>query len=161
MSRNAGQTVSQQLSRQIKNPLTLIAVFAGLAEVAATGALPFLPDTIQQTFVWYVMLFPVLLVLAFFLTLNFNHGVLYSPSDFQDESNFLGVLTGSYSGGTSETDTLRRYWKPDGSVVNKQNERRLKEWLRSNGFDPESVTFFLRNEMFTDARQRAIVDLEL
>ncbi len=153
--------VSQKPLRQISNPLTLIAVFAGLAEVAATTVLPMLSGTIQETFVWYVMLFPVLLVLAFFLTLNFNHVVLYSPSDFQDESNFLGVLTGRYSSGTSDADTLRRYWKPNDSVVDKRNERRLKEWLRSNGLEPESITFFLRNEIFADARKQAIADLKL
>ena len=153
--------VSQKPLRLISNPLTLIAVFAGLAEVAATTVLPMLSGTIQETFVWYVMLFPVLLVLAFFLTLNFNHAVLYSPSDFQDESNFLGVLTGRYSGGTGDAAILRGYWKPNGSVVNKQNERRLKEWLRSNGLDPESITFFLRNKIFVDARKQAIADLKL
>ena len=52
--------VSQKPLRQISNPLTLIAVFAGLAEVAATTVLPMLSGTIQETFVWYVMLFPVL-----------------------------------------------------------------------------------------------------
>ncbi len=152
---------SRKPLRHIRNPLTLIAIFAGLAEVAATTVLPMLSDETQQIFVWYVMLFPVLLVLAFFLTLNFNHGVLYSPSDFQDEGNFLGVLTGRYSGGTGDADVLRKYWKPNGAVVNKQNERRLKEWLRSNGLDPESITFFLGNEIFAAARQRAIADLKL
>jgi hypothetical protein len=39
--------------------------------------------------------FPVLLVSLFFLTLNFNPSVLYAPSDFQDEANFMHVLTGT------------------------------------------------------------------
>ena len=94
------------------------------------------------------------------MMLNFNHRVLYSPSDFQDERHFLETLTGAYSGGTNDTDILRGYWKPDGSVT-KQSERRLKEWLKSKGLEPDTITLFLRNELLADARRRAIVDLEL
>jgi hypothetical protein len=150
----------QKIPRQIKNPLTLIAVFAGLAEVAATGVLPVLKGPVQMTFVWYVMLFPILLVIAFFLTLNFNHRVLYSPSDFRDEKYFLETMTARFSGSTKEIDILRSYWKPQGSI-NRENEKRLKDWLKSNGIDAESITFFLRNELFADARHRAVADLEL
>ena len=49
----------------IKNPLTVIAVFAGLAEVSATIALPQLEAVVQAKFVWFVMLFPTLLVVLF------------------------------------------------------------------------------------------------
>lgn len=150
----------QIIPRQVRNPLTLIAVFAGLAEVAATSVLPIIEGPVQLTLVWYVMLFPVLLVIAFFLTLNFNNRVLYAPNDFRDERHFLETLTATYSSGTQETDALRRYWKPEGSI-NKPNERRLKGWLKANGLNPESITFFLRNELFADARSRAVTDLKL
>ena len=35
------------------------------------------------------MFFPVYLVGAFFLILNYNHKVLYAPSDYKNEDNFL------------------------------------------------------------------------
>jgi hypothetical protein len=149
--------------KQIKNPLTLIGVFAGLAQIFATGVLPFLnKPEVQLTFVWFVMFFPVLLVVAFFLTLNFNHRVLYSPSDWREEEHFFGPkkLTANYSGSSSEIETLRKFWKPKGSI-NRENERKLKDWLKSNGIDPESITFFLRNDVFSDARRKAIEDLGL
>lgn len=38
------------------------------------------------------MLFPFALIAVFFLTLNFNHRVLYAPSDFKDEDNFVNIL---------------------------------------------------------------------
>lgn len=77
---------------KINNPLTIIAIFAGLAEIAGTVALGFLAGETQQIFIWFVMLFPAVLVLLFFLTLNFNAKVLYAPSDFKDEKNFLNTL---------------------------------------------------------------------
>lgn len=77
---------------KINNPLTIIAIFAGLAEIAGTVALGFLAGETQQIFIWFVMLFPAVLVVLFFLTLNFNAKVLYAPSDFKDEKNFLNTL---------------------------------------------------------------------
>ena len=73
----------------IKNPLTIIAIFAGLAEISGTVVLPFISADNQSVFVWFLIIFPVLLVILFFLTLNFNHRVLYAPSDYKNEENFL------------------------------------------------------------------------
>lgn len=76
----------------IKNPLTVIAIFAGTAELSGTAILPFLEANSQMIYIWFLMLFPLFLIIFFFLTLNFNHKVLYAPSDFQNEDNFLGLL---------------------------------------------------------------------
>jgi hypothetical protein len=38
------------------------------------------------------MLFPLLLIIFFFITLNWNHKVLYAPSDFSNEDNFVNIL---------------------------------------------------------------------
>lgn len=73
----------------IKNPLTIIAIFAAIAEISGTLVLPFLSEENQGVFIWFTMSFPLLLVLLFFLTLNFNRKVLYAPSDFKDEDNYL------------------------------------------------------------------------
>lgn len=81
--------------RAVSNPLTIIAIFAALAEVAGTVVLALVDASIQSIFVWFVMLFPILIVLLFFLTLNFNPKVLYAPSDFRDEENFLQTMLGA------------------------------------------------------------------
>lgn len=60
----------------IKNPLTIIAIFAAIAEISGTIVLPFIDKTNQAIYVWFLMVFPILLILLFFLTLNFNHKVL-------------------------------------------------------------------------------------
>ncbi len=78
--------------RSVSNPLTIIAIFAGLAEVAGTVVLAFLPPQLQGIFLWYVIGFPIGLVIAFFVTLNFNATVLYAPSDFKDEEMYLRSL---------------------------------------------------------------------
>lgn len=75
----------------VKNLLTIIAIFAGIAEVSGTIVLPFITEGNQAVFVWFLMIFPSLLVAVFFLTLNFNSKALYAPSDYQNEDNYLQV----------------------------------------------------------------------
>lgn len=78
--------------RKVDNPLTIIAIFAGITEVAASAALPFLHQDTQLVFVWFLILFPFALIVAFFVTLNFNTRVLYAPSDYRDDKTFLEAL---------------------------------------------------------------------
>lgn len=80
--------------KKISNPLTIIAIFAALAEVAGTVAFVGIEKEVQEVFVWFVMLFPTLLVALFFMTLNFNHHVLYAPSDYDNDRNFLEAIKG-------------------------------------------------------------------
>lgn len=73
----------------IKNPLTIIAIFAGIVEVSSTTVLPFIAIDVQKVYIWFLIGFPTLLVLSFFLTLNFNNTVLYAPSDYKEDESFL------------------------------------------------------------------------
>jgi hypothetical protein len=74
---------------KVSNPLTIIAIFAGLAETLATVALVKLPPEIQSIFVYFVMIFPAGIVLLFFFVLFFKNTVLYAPSDFENQSHYL------------------------------------------------------------------------
>lgn len=76
----------------IRNPLTVISIFAAIAEISGTTTLPFIAPENQATYIWFLMLFPALLVIAFFLTLNFNHKTLYAPSDYQNQNHFLSLF---------------------------------------------------------------------
>ncbi len=156
--------------KQVGNPLTLIAVFASLAEVAATAALPALDGAVQAQFVWFVMLFPVLLVVLFFLTLNWNHRVLYAPGDYEDETNFLRALFGDEGAGGaaiedygSEADVqakLREFWKP-GGTIDPAKEEALLDWLAANALPDLPITSFLYGANYASARQQAVGALNL
>lgn len=87
--------------KKVSNPLTIIAIFASLAEVASTGALVALEEPVQLIFVWFVMGFPILLVGAFFYTLWNKPTSLYAPSDYDKEENFLDAM--GVTKGLSET----------------------------------------------------------
>ncbi|MDC3743191.1 hypothetical protein KDL21_19375 [Pseudomonas syringae pv. syringae] len=76
----------------IKNPLTVISRFAAIAEVSGSIVLPFVESENQAMFIWFLMLFPVLIVTLFFATLNFNHKKLYAPSDYKNENHFMALF---------------------------------------------------------------------
>ncbi|MEO9944781.1 hypothetical protein [Paraglaciecola sp.] len=73
----------------IKNPLTVISMFAAIAEISGTAVLPFISSENQSAYIWFLMLFPTLIVILFFWILNSNHKVLYAPSDYRNEENFV------------------------------------------------------------------------
>jgi len=74
---------------KVSNPLTIIAIFSGVAEAFATGALIALPEALQEDFMIFVMAFPIAIVTIFFFILWFRPVVLYAPSDYDDPEHFL------------------------------------------------------------------------
>lgn len=69
------------------NPISIIAMFGALCEASATTVLPYLDEEDRQVYLWFLIAFPSTLVVLFFLTLNFNHRVLYAPHDKPTEAS--------------------------------------------------------------------------
>ncbi len=80
---------------KINNPLTIIAVFSMLTEASAAVSLPYIDSAHQKEYVWFLIIFPVLLITLFFLTLNFNNKTLYTPADLSKAA--LPLTMTSYS----------------------------------------------------------------
>lgn len=78
-----------KIKNRITNPMTVIAIFAILSETSAAVSLPFLDNKDREIYVWFLISFPFYLLFLFFITLNFNHRSLYSPSDFGKDKSFL------------------------------------------------------------------------
>jgi hypothetical protein len=55
-------------------------------------------------------------------------------------------------------DLLYNFWKPDGASIDTGNQDALRRWMGSNGFNigPGSITMFLRSDVATSARERAL-----
>jgi hypothetical protein len=92
--------------KRINNPLTIIAIFAALAEINATIAIGLIDKDLHQIFIWFVIGFPTLLVVLFFLTLNYNTKVMYSPSDYHDDKSFIDLLGGYYGDKKDKGDEI-------------------------------------------------------
>lgn len=72
---------------KINHPLTVIAVFSMLTEASAAVSLPYIDSEHQKIYVWFLIIFPSLLITLFFLTLNFNNKKLYTPADLSKAEN--------------------------------------------------------------------------
>lgn len=80
----------------VKNPLSVIAIFASSAEISGAAVLPFITPENQSLYIWFLMFFPLTLVLVFFATLNWNHKALYAPSDYSSDASFLELSRSSH-----------------------------------------------------------------
>nr|VFK37376.1 MAG: hypothetical protein BECKSD772F_GA0070984_101430 [Candidatus Kentron sp. SD]VFK43781.1 MAG: hypothetical protein BECKSD772E_GA0070983_102913 [Candidatus Kentron sp. SD] len=154
---------------KITNPLTLIAFFSGISESIALGVIPVLAkvgeESLPAPLLWFVVLFPTLIVVLFFITLNFNHKVLYAPGDFEDQKDFISIMRGDYdekdAKGNKEIDSLRSFWKPDGENIDKENERIIRDWMVRNGMNPVSISAFLHSydKQYAEFQRKAVNDL--
>ncbi|MQT30475.1 hypothetical protein [Pseudomonas helleri] len=71
---------------RVNNPLTVIAIFSMLTEASAAVSLPYIDRENQKIYVWFLIVFPSILITLFFLTLNFNNKTLYTPMDYPKEN---------------------------------------------------------------------------
>lgn len=71
---------------RVNNPLTVIAIFSMLTEASAAVSLPYIDRENQKIYVWFLIVFPSVLITLFFLTLNFNNKTLYTPMDYPKEN---------------------------------------------------------------------------
>lgn len=113
--------------QKINNPLTIIAIFAALAEINATIAIGLIDKQLHYIFIWFVIGFPTLLVICFFLTLNYNTKVMYSPSDYKDDKSFMDSLFGSNFGNKSDNknndDLNKLYVELESKITEKLNKQ--------------------------------------
>lgn len=64
---------------------------------------------------------------------------------------------------TENSEIIRNFWKPDGTIINSENEIKLKDWMELNGLvtDAGSITMFLGGIEFEELRKKAVNDLKL
>ena len=90
------RSVGEIAGRLARNPLGIIALFIVLIYGLATSTTIYagnLTPSERLPLTWFLVLFPVL-VLLFFIHLVIHHSdKLYGPSDFRDEANYMKLKT--------------------------------------------------------------------
>ena len=71
------------------NPLTVIGSLIGVVELAFAYPVTQLSGSNQTIVVIFMVGFPILLLLAFFLIVWFRPGHLYGPKDYSKDESFL------------------------------------------------------------------------
>jgi len=85
-------SAAQRLSR---NPLGIIALFQVLIYAIAglvTASVASKETQLLAVLAWFLVLFPVAVLVAFTYLVACHHQKLYAPSDFSDEANFMRSL---------------------------------------------------------------------
>ncbi|MGB3836256.1 hypothetical protein [Castellaniella sp.] len=77
---------------KVKNPLTMVSVFATISEIAMAYVITTLPDKLQEIFIWFVMGFPTVLVFIFFFILYRKPAVFFSPGDYRREELYVSSI---------------------------------------------------------------------
>jgi len=143
----------------VRSPLGIIALFIVLVYAMAglVTTLGSLPEFHLLILVIFLAVFPVLVLFVFFWLVTRYPNLLYGPADFQEEDNFLrlrGMVDDS-------SETLRRYWRPDGKTIDAEHNRAIINWMQTNKLTQLSVPIFLQSARFHEARKKAIADLGL
>jgi len=71
--------------------MTIIALFVGLTEIGFGIVIANTSENLQPFFLWFVVLFPILCGLGFFLVLYFRPQNFYSPLDFRSDETYLAM----------------------------------------------------------------------
>jgi len=83
--------MKQQYFSQIKNPMTIIALFVGLIEIGLGPAFSRAPESLQSPFLCFMIGFPCLVCIGFFLVLFFRPHHFYSPGDYRSDESYLAA----------------------------------------------------------------------
>ncbi len=143
----------------VKNPLSVIAIFAGIAEISGTAILPFISSENQSAYIWFLMSFPFALIIFFFATLNFNHKALYAPSDYNSDESFLESIRAS-AAARPEVSALEE-------TIENSIDAALKSVLSENERDPsersrvaDAIKKSIKNSSFITIDARSITGNE-
>ncbi|MGF1733589.1 hypothetical protein [Photobacterium kasasachensis] len=144
----------------VKNPLTVIAMFAAIAEISGTVVLPFVDKENQELYIWFLMLFPSFLVAVFFLTLNFNHKTLYAPSDYQNEDNFLKLFGKAAAG--EQLEKIKADIEDEGiKVTLNQDTERFSQAILAEKLALTSLSKKLKLEFKPDVKLKTSSNREI
>lgn len=107
-----------------KNPLGIIALFISLIYGFACLVLSTVSSNLEPyeriPLIWFLVIFPVIIMLSFLFLVTKHHRKLYGPSDFKDERIFLETMDIK-----SQKDTLRE--TIESVVYNEQSKSKYQQ----------------------------------
>ena len=84
---------TEQAKGMYRNPLGIIALFLSLIYVLACLVLGSIITKLSASerlpLIWFIVIFPILILLAFYHLVTTHHTKLYAPIDFKNEENFI------------------------------------------------------------------------
>ncbi len=117
-----------------KNPLGIIALFISLIYgfaclVLSTSSSNLVPSE-RMPLIWFLILFPLIIMISFLFLVTRHHNKLYGPSDFKNENLFLKTIDIKTQKRilSEESDTKASNYVNNSDIYDEKNER-LKNYL--------------------------------
>lgn len=112
-----------------RNPLGIIALFVSLIYGVACLVLGTSLNNLQGQeerlpLIWFIILFPIIILIGFIFLVVKHHKKLYAPSDFKDENNFVNAFVGNKE---VSSDLEKLINKLKNSTTEKFDEKIIKE----------------------------------
>jgi ABC-type transport system involved in multi-copper enzyme maturation permease subunit len=151
-----------------KNPLGIIGLFISLIYGFACLVLSTSISNLQSAseripLIWFIIIFPLIILGAFiFLVVN-HHEKLYAPSDFRNDDSFIETMSGKKIKEKQEKEA-ELLNSADNSVIeiaeskDIQREEKTEKIVESNN---ESISKIELSNRISDAEDWAVKDLEL
>jgi hypothetical protein len=119
-----------------KNPLGIIALFIslvyGFACIVLSTASSNLEPIERIPLIWFLVLFPIIIMFSFLFLVTKHHRKLYGPSDFKDEKIFLETIDiKTQKRILSESTVIKTKDFKDKSDLTHSKSERLKNYLIS------------------------------
>lgn len=115
-----------------RNPLGIIALFIsliyGFACLVLSTSINNLkgPDE-RLPLIWFIILFPLLILAAFTFLVIKHHKKLYAPSDYKDEKNFINPYAGNKAISTDLDNLIKKLKITSPSELENQLDETIKE----------------------------------
>lgn len=81
----------------VRNPIGIIALFISLIYGFASLLLGATADSLgpdeREPIIWFVVIFPCVVLAVFYFLVSRHHGKLYAPGDYKDDRSFLRTLS--------------------------------------------------------------------
>ncbi|OQA31214.1 MAG: hypothetical protein BWY57_02452 [Betaproteobacteria bacterium ADurb.Bin341] len=127
-----------------KNPLGIIGLFIvlvyGFACLVLAKSGEYLNPNERQPLVWFLVLFPICILVAFYRLVTKHHKKLYAPSDYRDEKLFVTPQTDEQRSNRLEQE-VKRIESLDDVSKELEETSRIVSNIRASYADAERMAF--------------------
>jgi len=138
------QEFAESAKALTKNPLGIIGLFIvlvyGFACIVLGVGAQHLESAEKLPLVWFLVLFPVLILAAFYRLVTNHHKKLYAPSDYKDEKHFFSPLTDEQRAERLERE-VKRITDQENTTEQTSNDKATSSTIRASYADAERLAF--------------------
>ena len=132
-----------------RNPLGIIALFVSMIYGFSCLVLSTSITNLEYAYerlplIWFVIIFPIIILAAFIYLVIFHHEKLYSPSDFRDDDSFIQTI-----------DENKRIKRIQDEVESLETSPKSEDFLEKDNSDVAKLSENSKNQDTVDGSQRS------